>query len=187
MSNKFLNDKQRDKLMTLSTLIRYNNSFHIRNESVAEHSFYVAFYTMKICSILQVNSDVENLALKTAIIHDVHESELSDIPHDIKANNKQIEDFCLEFEKSFNKKYFPEIDKSFSSISEDEAKLVKIIVELADIIDVLQFARHEIKIGNSHFRKIYDIAQTRITNDLEALNNICDEQLVTNLTYEIFY
>ena len=46
MNGKF--KKFTDKIYTLKALTRYNNKFKIISESVAEHSFFVAIFVLKL-------------------------------------------------------------------------------------------------------------------------------------------
>ena len=78
--NNFLSKDGRDMLQRMSNMIRYNNAVHIHNENVAEHSFYVAMYAMCICDFLHTGDKFRAVAMEKALIHDVHDSEISDIP-----------------------------------------------------------------------------------------------------------
>ena len=71
----------------LRSLIRYQNCNRLVNESVAEHSFYVAVFVLKLREYYDFNLEV---ALKTALIHDIPEARISDIPHNIKLANPEV-------------------------------------------------------------------------------------------------
>ena len=71
----------------LRSLIRYQNCNRLINESVAEHSFYVAVFVLKLREYYDFNLEV---ALKTALIHDIPEARISDIPHNIKLANPEV-------------------------------------------------------------------------------------------------
>ena len=71
----------------LRSLIRYQNCNRLVNESVAEHSFYVAVFVLKLREYYDFNLEV---ALKTALIHDIPEARISDIPHNIKIANPEV-------------------------------------------------------------------------------------------------
>ena len=72
-----------DSIYTLKALTRYNNKFKIINESVAEHSFFVAVLVLKMYDDYNFNLKT---ALKMALIHDIPELHLSDVTHDVKKN-----------------------------------------------------------------------------------------------------
>ena len=71
----------------LRSLIRYQNCNRLVNESVAEHSFYVAVFVLKLREYYDFNLEV---ALKTALIHDIPEARISDMPHNIKLANPEV-------------------------------------------------------------------------------------------------
>ena len=71
----------------LRSLIRYQKCNRLVNESVAEHSFYVAVFVLKLREYYDFNLEV---ALKTALIHDIPEARISDIPHNIKLANPEV-------------------------------------------------------------------------------------------------
>ena len=71
----------------LRSLIRYQNCNRLVNESVAEHSFYVASFVMKLREYYEFNLE---RALKMALIHDMPESKISDVPHNIKTANPEV-------------------------------------------------------------------------------------------------
>lgn len=136
---EFLSNEGRDILQRLSYMIRYNNEIHIHNENVAEHSFYVAVYTLLICDFLGIESSE---AVKFALIHDVSETITSDIPHNVKNELFAIGKICDEFERDFNKVNFG-IKHHIEGNS-----LSEIVVALADMLSVRQYALKEVEYGN---------------------------------------
>ena len=71
----------------LRNLIRYQNVHRNINESVAEHLFYVSCLVLKLREYYTF--DLEK-ALKTALIHDIQERYISDVPHNIKTANPNL-------------------------------------------------------------------------------------------------
>lgn len=71
----------------LRNLIRYQNVHRNINESVAEHLFYVSCLVLKLREYYAF--DLEK-ALKTALIHDIQERYISDVPHNIKTANPNL-------------------------------------------------------------------------------------------------
>ena len=175
MSN-MLTFNERKEIQNLSSLIRYNNKFHIHGENVAEHSFYVAFYTMQLCKFLEVSKEIESLAIKKALIHDVHEIELSDIPHNIKDENPSLYAFCTDKEYEFNETHFPDIVKEYREIDTVSGLLVDVIVNIADILEVLHYSEFEVLLGNVMFNEIMLSATKRIKEELEYFERILDKE-----------
>ena len=175
--------KEREAVQNLSSLIRYNNKFHIHKENVAEHSFYVALYTMKLCEFLDLNEEVSNTAIKLALIHDVHEIELSDIPHNVKAANPEINKICLKKEDEFNKLHFYKFMVEYTRTS--NMGLIGTIVNIADILDVLHYAEMEVLLGNSSFNEVVNSALNRINIEIENLKVILGKEKSEALKKEI--
>lgn len=167
--SEFLLKENRDKLQRMSNMIRYNNEVHIHDENVAEHSFYVAVYAMELCDVLKIEGILRGLIIEKALIHDIHEIELSDIPHNVKKASKELEDYCLEFEEKFNRKYFNSLMNSI-----DDCKLctyVDAVVELADVLSVKQYAQQEVMFGNTKkFSPILENANYRINKLIEVVS-----------------
>ena len=61
----------------LRNLVRYQNAPRVSEETVAEHSFFVAAYVLKLHNYY--NFDLKK-ALSIAILHDYAEVFISDIP-----------------------------------------------------------------------------------------------------------
>lgn len=166
--SEFLLKENRDKLQRMSNMIRYNNEVHIHNENVAEHSFYVAVYAMEICDILDLSIYYRRLVVEKALIHDIHEIELSDIPHNVKKNIEGFEERCIAFEKEFNKDYFADI--IYRIEGDKYEQLIESIVELADVISVKQYAQQEVEFGNKKkFAPILDNSKVRIDDCLRKI------------------
>ena len=183
--SKFLIKKNRDILSRLSNMKRFNNSIHMHDENVAEHSFYVALYSMEICNILRINGELRSVIIERALIHDVHEIELSDIPHDVKAKNSEILDFCLKFEEDYNNKNFPKIMARQDNLRH-ELDFIQNVVELADIISVKQYSLQECEFGNrKKFLPILSDTEKRINKIINYLYSVVDAELVKELENNI--
>ena len=136
---------------TLRHLVRYQNVQRIHNETVAEHSFIVAAFILKLREYYNFNLE---LALKTALIHDQMEANISDVPHNIKAANP---DLANALEKA-------EMNVITSMFSEEASVLIKdfnhgltaegLAVQLADVLSVVLYAHGEIYAGNKVFNYI---------------------------------
>lgn len=136
---------------TLRHLVRYQNVQRIHNETVAEHSFIVAAFILKLREYYNFNLE---LALKTALIHDQMEANISDVPHNIKAANPELAD---ALEKA-------EMNVITSMFSDEASVLIKdfnhgltaegLAVQLADVLSVVLYAHGEIYAGNKVFNYI---------------------------------
>lgn len=80
----------------LRYVFRYSTSRVNRPETVAEHSFYVSFYSMLIARWAELRgTKVDKIALyERAIIHDMEEAVTGDFPRPFKRSSEQLE-ACL--------------------------------------------------------------------------------------------
>ena len=75
-------------IMKMSNLYRYNNRTRLKNESIAEHSFYVALTALRLCEVLEIEDSLKLKILEMAIIHDVGETNSIDAPYTLKRDYK---------------------------------------------------------------------------------------------------
>ena len=167
----------------LRSLIRYQNCNRLVNEPVAEHSFYVAVFVLKLREYYDFNLEV---ALKTALIHDIPEARISDIPHNIKLANPEVAAALEKAEEKVTVDMLSEeantLLKSFNHGDTVEGK----ICQLADVLSVVLYANDEIKCGNRIFNYIAIKAIARckeIVASLEAHlnNNYTQEQIMNKI------
>ena len=150
----------------LRSLIRYQNCNRLVNESVAEHSFYVASFVMKLREYYDFNLE---RALKMALIHDIPESRISDVPHNIKTANPKLSAALEEAEnKVLNDMFYPEgvtLVADFNGTVSPEGK----VCALADVLSVVLYANDEIKCGNKVFNYIAIKAIARCKQIVKSL------------------
>ena len=150
----------------LRSLIRYQNCNRLVNESVAEHSFYVASFVMKLREYYEFNLE---RALKMALIHDIPESRISDVPHNIKTANPKLSAALEEAEnKVLNDMFYPEgvtLVADFNGTVSPEGK----VCALADVLSVVLYANDEIKCGNKVFNYIAIKAIARCKEIVKSL------------------
>jgi 5'-deoxynucleotidase YfbR-like HD superfamily hydrolase len=103
---------------------RWGNSPRIKENNVAEHSFFVAYYVKEMCKRLPIDDNDLGNILSLALDHDLHESIMVDIPTNVK---RKVNISCNEIE--------------------EEAKIIK----LADLLDALLTCQEEIQMGNHFF------------------------------------
>lgn len=156
-----------DKIYSLRTITRYNNSLRIKNESVAEHSFFVSIITLNLHNYY--NFDLLK-ALKMSIVHDVPEQEINDIPHNTKRNYPELKEILKSCELRACDKIDPMLKPLIIELDEcltPEA----LIVSLADVLSCLQYSKSELTLGNSGYIKtVYEESVERSTelfNQLE--------------------
>lgn len=135
----------------LRNLIRYQNVHRQVNESVAEHSFYVASFVLKLREYYDFNLEK---ALKMALIHDWPESSISDVPHNIKKANPNLAAALEEAEtKVFKEKMSDEAVELIASFNHGTTP-EGLACQLADVLSVVLYANAELKSGNQVFNYI---------------------------------
>ena len=134
----------------LRNLVRYQTAPRVSQETVAEHSFFVASYVLKLKDYYEFDL---LKALQTAILHDFSEVFISDVPHPIKKAFPLINDQLNKAENEINKRF---ISEDFSNNLEEFNNLSSpegIMVALADILSVVSYSKYEITLGNSKYMK----------------------------------
>ena len=154
----------------LSNITRFNNTPRICKETVAEHSYFVAFCVMLLSDFLE-NVNLEK-ALKLALIHDVEEAISGDLPHDVKMKypsfNVALEEMNLSIAHEIFGDQIQYIDlwEETRDTKTIEAKLVK----FADMFSVLMYCNNEINMGNSYMKDIYS-RQLKLINEFIKKNS----------------
>ncbi len=148
-------DEYYTKIYTLSFINRYTNVIRVKNEDVAQHSFFVA------AIILKLHEDYDfdlGKALQAAISHDISEADLSDVTHDVKLKFPNLANEISLAESTVLKKYPPAVREGFLIFIGESVE--GIIVNLADVIQVQQYLSNEIALGNAKMSSIEN--QTRV-------------------------
>lgn len=148
-----------DKYYKLKNIIRYNTTYHITKENVAEHSFYVALISLKLCEEYNIDEDTTNKCVIKALLHDLPEMELNDITHDTK-EKLNLRKLLKSYEDDY---YKQEFNKQFELMS-NGTELINTIVDLADAYSVIQFSNLESNLGNK---------TKELCNIKKEINNRC--------------
>lgn len=141
-----------DEFMThvdgLRNLVRYQTAPRAARETVAEHSFFVAAYVLKLNDYYRF--DLEK-ALKMAILHDFSEVFISDVPHPIKARFKTLKEELDKAEFQVNSDYISEEFAYNLGEFNNLTSIEGIVVALADILSVVAYSKFEMELGNSKY------------------------------------
>lgn len=161
------------KLYNLKSIIRYNNKFHLTNETVAEHSFYVALIGLLICDELKVSDDVRFEVIVKSLLHDMPETVINDITHDVK-ERLHLEEFLAQFENEYYEEHFPK----YAELMKRQGTLADEIMWLADIASVKQFSDHEMEVGNnsSSMKEINCNSVKRIYEKTALINQLLEKE-----------
>ena len=140
-----LNDS---KILKMSDLMRYNGRYKIKNESIAEHSFYVGYNVLNICHKYGISDEIKLKALEYAVIHDIPELYTNDISYITKRDNPKLAEMLNTVEREFVINEMPEIKEAFIKLQNSKASIEHLILKLADSLSVQQFANRELALGN---------------------------------------
>lgn len=151
--NSTINSKIGDyilKVDNLRNLVRYQTAPRVSSETVAEHSYFVAAYVLKLADYYDF--DIRK-ALTMALLHDFSEVYISDVPHPIKARYPEINKSLEKAEYDVNVEHisaeFAKDMEEFNNMSTAEGT----IVALADILSVITYSKYESELGNSKYMK----------------------------------
>ena len=143
----------------LRNLVRYQTAPRVSSETVAEHSYFVSVYVLKLHDYYEFNL---SKALEMSLLHDFSEVFISDVPHPIKSKYAKINDELTKAEHEVNRicisEEFSNNLEEFNNLSSAEG----IMVALADILSVVTYSKYEINLGNSKYMKnVYNNAERR--------------------------
>lgn len=123
--------------MTLRDVMRSGEvtRWHIvqthRHQSVAEHSFLVAMIAMRLCDVLDVDSSVRHNVLQHALMHDMPEVYIGDLPTPIK--RMMGDDLCDKIETFEERVTFAKMHCT------PKDGQVELIVKIADMLEAVAF------------------------------------------------
>jgi 5'-deoxynucleotidase YfbR-like HD superfamily hydrolase len=136
------------QIVNLAHIKRYSVIPRLHDESIAEHSFFVA------AIVLKLSDDYEfkvSHACSMAIIHDWTESYTDDITVLTKRQFPEIAKVIDKVEKKIAKTQFSPLLYilwlEYKAMETIEAKIVK----YADTLQVMQYAQKEVALGNSTY------------------------------------
>jgi len=138
-----------NNIYRLKHIIRYANVQRVSNENVAEHSFFVSANILELAK--DYNFDVGKAVLMSTV-HDMPEIYLDDISHAIKSEFPTIAKAHKDAEEVVIKKFSPLVQELFAEYEKQDT-VEALIVKLADIYQCIQYANHEISLGNGGYMK----------------------------------
>lgn len=181
-------------LVRMSSIERYSTHPHTHRESVAEHSFYVAFFSKIIGEDLLhhgIAVDMKEL-LSRAVLHDLDESFSGDVVRPFKySSDKLREELEIASEKCF-KNYIESIigDKPVQALfykqwknAKDKHGIEGYIIAFADLLSVFSYSIREIRFGNEYGYNVLNDVSKYLVN---LVNEMPDEFRHNFITYMKF-
>ena len=171
---ELLSEESIVKDYSIKKIIRYNHRSRLHDENVAEHTFFVILFCLRIIAQLNLTKDQERQILVLAALHDACESRTSDIPYDIKKSYPQIKQILKQIEFDYYKENW---EKYFDDVYKPD-DLVYNILKLADVYSVYQWSLNEQMFGNRSdcVTEIHDESKARLVEYTNTINNIIDKQ-----------
>lgn len=147
-------------LRNLAYIPRWSLLRHIRQQSVAEHSFYVAIYAGQIAHAMGWPGDRAAL-LDAALTHDLDELVTADIPGPVKRAYRSR--MGIDGLSSLGQWMRSEASKRVPDLPDDPDRETKFIVALADMIEACVYLEEEKNLGNRNVQDyvVYMHEQTR--------------------------
>lgn len=168
----------RTELLRMSDVVRYSGRAKIKDENIAEHSFYVCANVLTICKAYGINDSMKAKALEFAVVHDIGELSTGDVPYPLKRDFPEMKAALDSAEKKYIERVWPQFSDSFETLLTEEKTWTTeaLILKLADTMSVLQYTENELLLGNNDsdmafinenaYERIDDLV-SRLTKSLE--------------------
>lgn len=156
---------------SVKNIVRYNTRLRVKDETVSDHTCFVALFCLKILDQLGIeDAELYKSALVLALLHDIPESVTSDIPYNVKKDYPELKLILRDIEDGYYINYWP----SYKSLLEVKCELPEAIVKLADTYSVYQYSKNELNLGNKskEMIEIFESSKIRIDKAIENVNAI---------------
>lgn len=155
------------QIYNLAFIHRYSVIPRVKNESIAEHSFFVASLVVK----LQEDYSFDlGRAVTMATIHDWTESWTDDITVATKRKFPLINNAVEVVESQVARSVFSRDIFSIWLEYKEGVSIESKIVKYADTLQVIQYAENEAKLGNKYMESVVEDAKQRLLILEDALN-----------------
>ena len=158
-----------DIIKRLSYVTRWSKMRCINEESVLEHTGFVAVYSLYLA--YKYGADIGD-TLERAVVHDLEEIETGDIPTPTKYSSPEMTECMDRFARisankisieAFNgKMYHP------WQTAKDKSTKAGMIVSIADAAAIVYKIRQEVSLGNKEFLKYIDNSRVCLNKLIEA-------------------
>lgn len=130
----------------------------IRDQSVAEHSYYVTMYANDIASYLGLDESVQLTILKKALWHDVDEILTGDIPGPHKKKIVDREKAKTFFQSAMGAIFGQRAHRDGYEPDTDAHRthLIAAILKVADLMEAIHYLEEEETMGNGNVAHLKD-------------------------------
>lgn len=175
---------------SIAHIVRFSTTPRHFSESVAEHSFYVAYITAILSKLAKAKGhQVDHAkAISMALVHDMEEQFSGDILGPFKSFSPEVKTAIRKVNKEVIHQCFEGLPESLQNhfvalwIEEGEGESAEAqIVKAADRLALVAKCYEEVKTGNEFFRHIYEGSlHTLRTTKLPWWDDIKDEVLASD-------
>lgn len=160
----------------LSNIVRYSQQSKIKNESVAEHSFYVIWFVNRLCTKYNLCDKIRLLALEAALLHDIPEVITNDITYDVKQMIPEVSALLQPYEETVIGEHSSQACKTLFNPTTKEELIAKRLVKHADVLSVLLYCHNEEALGNKYFTELRQATEQRIKQTKAELLSVLKEE-----------
>lgn len=170
----------------LSFVPRWTIIRTLRQQSVAEHSYYVALYTDMLWDLIGgIDGSTKEEALVLALYHDMEEVFMGDTPGPSKRATTDYETYNQYCRKQLARRFGGNHVKAFS----DSVDL-KALIKVADLMDEVMFLATDISMGNKNLATVYahslrrlEAEFTRLPRDAAILKNVWATEILPAINH----
>jgi len=172
----------------LSEVYRFSSQPKLRQENVAEHSFYVTVYAVLIAERLKLKGSSyfidEIYLMKKCLFHDLEEAFTGDVIKPVKHDNPELSGILEDYAFKKIEEIFDGYSKTIPRylIQKDNARFLEdFILKTADLLSVVVSIIKELKFGNKHFLPAFETCSAfvvRLINKIEKYKNMEHETVV---------
>lgn len=150
---------------SLAHVMRFNLKPQHFPESVADHSYYVAYIVAIVCNLLEQKGESvdKQKALEMALVHDMEEIFSGDIVTPFKHYSAEVEEAIAKVNNEMIPEVFQglpeELSRHYIALWTEEGQGQTIeaqIVKVADKLSLIAKCAEEVHVGNEFFQEIYD-------------------------------
>ena len=151
-------------------IVRYHTWPTIQRQTNADHTLHVLRIFMIITTGADSNFHWPTL-LPSIIYHDFGENGVGDIPYPAKKDNPSLKMACdISEEISLNR-------QGICLVPLDP--VMKTMVKIADLLEMAEFAVHEIRMGNTFAHPVRDRTLSHVESLLLVVTNLIVERNIT--------